>query len=114
MDIRIPRRLEKKFQELYKKSNKINKNLVSINVDNNASEPTIFVHTEDGSFLDWTRGEKNVESFLKNGYVQIPNDKYCPLIKGKCKGEKCAFYIIEHSTGDCSLRWSAIMSVHQG
>ncbi len=75
------------------------------------AEPIVLVSTPGdgrsaGQFRMLTRTMEHVESFLVNGGV-VKLRAYCPLIRRRCKGEKCQWYVVRGSTGDCSTRWSA-------
>ena len=85
---------------------KLNSNNLQITTDNTLTDSIIMIKTPEGKLLEWTKGEKNVESFLKYGYVRIK--KNCPYRMGKCICEKCSLYVIKNGTGDCAHVWSAL------
>lgn len=111
MDVRANSKDYVNLQKAYKKSDKINKEMVKITLDKTAEVPIIMIQNENKELVPWTIGFDNVMSFIKHGYVKISDGKYCPLIKGKCKGKKCALYLVENNTGDCSIRWTGIRAV---
>ena len=78
---------------------------ISITLDNTINQPVIMVHTNDGKLTQWTSGIENVLSYLKYGYVRIR--KKCPvrLFFTKRRAEKCQWYHIRNSTGDCVAIW---------
>jgi hypothetical protein len=83
--------------------------LIRLTLDNEVDEPVIMAKMKDGSLHEWTRGYENIKSFLINGYVKIIH--LCPFNKfAKCKGVDCQLYLVKNFTGDCSLKWSAILS----
>lgn len=114
MDIRVPQKHYKKYKKLYDKN--IHKYFlvskkdntaecgVKITLDHTIDIPAIITLSNTGEFLQFSKGKKNVISFLKNGYVRIKEK--CPFkILSKCKAEKCRFYLIKNLTGDCSFFW---------
>jgi hypothetical protein len=112
MEIRCNSIYIKEFDELLKKNaHRFHDRIYPANVtlDNALDEPIIMAKMQDGSLQEWTSGYENVKSMLMNGYVRIIQQ--CPLNKYKeCKGEDCQLYLIRNLTGDCSLKWSAILS----
>jgi hypothetical protein len=79
--------------------------------DQAAAVPVIAVQHQ-GAYVDWTRGIENVSSFIRNGGV-VHLRQYCPLVKGRCKGPKCQFYVVTGATGDCALKWTGIAAGRQ-
>lgn len=67
-------------------------------------EVSVIMVQVDGKFLEWHRGFERIESYLRLGYGQ--DLKYCPFLKKKCIGIKCARYIIQNGTGDCVDVWN--------
>jgi len=121
MDIRCSSKYIDEFRKLYDKNrDKYPKILssdgmqipaVTLNLDNNAIIPIIMMKFNDGALHEWSRGYTNVKSFLENGYVQLK--RKCPFKKifTKCSTEKCQLYLIRNFTGDCSLKWTAIIQI---
>ena len=75
------------------------------------AEPIVLVSTrhdgaEGGQFRMLTRTTEHVEAFLVNGRV-VKLRAYCPLIRRRCKGERCQWYVVRGPTGDCATRWNA-------
>ena len=97
MEIRATEKDYKRFKK-YKTD-------IQINKDENLGV-SVFMIESEGKLVEWTRGRKNIESFLKLGYVAIR--KNCPHRIGKCIGEKCSFYHIKNGTGDCAVIWNII------
>jgi hypothetical protein len=106
MDIRCNQESYKKIYKLWEKTTAINKELVTLNIDEKVKVPVIVVKDDKGNITEWTRGFDNVKSFIKYGYVRII--KKCPYQFGKCRGEKCQLYQVINGTGDCSHSWNAI------
>jgi hypothetical protein len=105
MDIRANAKDHKKIQKLWEKG-KINKKVVTLTVDEKAIIPVIMIKDANDALVEWTKGIRNVQSFLKYGYVRII--KKCPYQPGKCRGEKCQLFQIRNGTGDCAHNWAAI------
>lgn len=76
-----------------------------INLDEKITVSVIMVWV-DGKPQWFTSGKDNICSFLTTGIVYVR--RYCPLIKRKCKGNKCSFYIIKGNTGDCEKVWNCL------
>jgi hypothetical protein len=112
MDIRCNLRYFSEFDGLLKKSSHLfndQLNSIRLTLDNELDEPLIMTKMQDGSLREWTRGYQNIKSFLSYGYVKIIQQ--CPFHHfKKCRGEKCQFYLIRNLTGDCSIKWNAILS----
>lgn len=112
MDIRCNHKDYQEFSRLFRQNPGFfnnRANTVTITQDNEIDEPIIMAKMEDGSLHEWTRGYANIKSFLINGYVKIIQQ--CPFNKFvKCQGEDCQLYLIRNLTGDCSLKWSTILS----
>lgn len=107
MDIRTPRKHFKEFDKLFRNKGFLD---VVLTEDTKIKAPIIMIKYKDGTIKEWTRGYKNVKSFLKFGIVKLI-DK-CPLSflrLGKCKAEKCQWFYIKNGTGDCSIRWNVIV-----
>jgi hypothetical protein len=117
MDIRYPIKNEKEFKALFEKNKHMFYNgegNITINVQaDNIEFPIIMAKFPDGSLQEWTRGYKNVKSFLTFGYVKLLSN--CPYKKffKACSGEKCQLYLVKNGTGDCSLKWSAILLMNR-
>ena len=105
MDIRVNPADRKRLERLWSRS-LVNKDAVTLTVDEKVAVPVIMAKMEDGSLIEWTRGMANVRSFLKHGYVRIIKD--CPYQIGKCRGEKCQLFQVRNGTGDCAHNWTAI------
>ncbi|TET97755.1 MAG: hypothetical protein E3J23_08735 [Candidatus Stahlbacteria bacterium] len=75
-----------------------------LTLDDTLNQSVIMIQTEKGKLQEWTRGRKNIESFLVYGYVRI--QKNCPHRIGKCICEKCSLFVIKNGTGDCAHVWS--------
>lgn len=95
MHIRTP----KKF---YNKLSK-NKTTIKIEIDNNLDFPVLMGKEHGGNIQQIMGGFDECNSFLKHGYNRIV--KYCPIIKKKCKAEKCQHYLINGITADCIKKW---------
>lgn len=105
MEIRACKKDYKRFKKY--------KTETPITLDENLSVSVIMIHVTNNSngadkeskasLQEWTRGRKNIESFLKYGIVHIR--KSCPYRHRKCIGEKCSLYVIQNSTGDCAHVW---------
>ncbi len=110
LEIRCSLKEKKKIEDLYHSNkNKFSSQIINITLDQNIEQSIIMIKTEDGSLREWTRGYENVKSFLENGYVKIIQQ--CPFANfKKCKGEECQLYLIRNNTGDCSIKWQAILS----
>lgn len=108
MDIRATGKQYLRLKKLYERSKKINRSVVTLNEDANATVPVIMVKGADGALVEWTRGIEHVSSFLKLGYVRICRS--CPYQFGKCRGEKCQLFMIRNGTGDCAHNWAAVMA----
>ncbi len=66
------------------------------------------VKNRAGEFVEWTRGLDHVLSFLEYGYVKVSDNKFCPHLRKRCIGEKCALYVIRFDAGDCAHVWGAM------
>lgn len=112
MDIRCNSNYYREFSKLFKENYHLFKNgtnSVQLTFDNEHDEPVIMAKMEDGSLREWTRGYKNIKSFLTNGYIKVI--QLCPFSHFKnCRGEECQLYLVQNLTGDCVLKWSAILS----
>ncbi len=97
MDVRLT---EKDYKKL--KGYKLPDGVV-ITKDDSIETSVIMVHM-DGEFKPWHLGYDRIESYLRLGYARIA--KWCPMIKGKCKAEKCSKYLIQNGTGDCVDVWN--------
>ena len=93
----------------YNKIIKLNKNNITVTLDETLKMSVIMVHTDDGKFVQWTSGFENISSFLKYGYVRIRRS--CPYRHRRCIGEKCSLYVIQNNTGDCAHIWN--IYIHQ-
>jgi len=102
MDIRAN---DKYYKKLIKQKSRLLG--VSINLDNNVDVPIIMVQQE-GKFVEYLRGYKEIKDLIKYGYRRIA--KNCPLRHRRCIGEKCSFYFIENGTGDCVYIWRMFKS----
>lgn len=102
MDIRCTPKDYPKLNRLYFRS-RLNKEFVSIEEDSNIDVTTIMVKNDAGELVPWTTGRKNVESFIRYGYVRLI--RKCPFQPGRCRGEKCQLYQVKHGTGDCVINW---------
>lgn len=72
--------------------------------DHSLDSPVIMIHA-DGKMIPWAKGLDQVESFLKYGYIR--EIKKCPLRTfGKCRAERCAWYVIHNERGHCVKVWS--------
>lgn len=115
MDIRCNLKYYEEFNGLLQQNAHLFHNLtepVKLTLDNAVAEPLIMVKMQDGSLREWTRGYPNICSLLRNGYVQLIQK--CPFGRfRKCRGEKCQLYLIQNLTGDCALKWSAILSCNR-
>lgn len=109
MDIRASGKEYRLLKKRYDGSKVVNRSVVTLTEDSNATVPVIMVKSADGAITEWTRGIENVSSFLKLGYVRMRRS--CPYQIGKCRGEKCQLFVIRNGTGDCAHAWSAIMAV---
>lgn len=103
MDIRVNERDRKRLSRTWEKS-PLNKEVVSLVVDEAVKEPVVIVHTNDGSFKEYIRGFKTVKELMKYGYHRIRRS--CPYRHRRCIGEKCALYHVENGTGDCAHIWA--------
>jgi hypothetical protein len=106
MDIRVNRKYYKKIYKIWEKSTAIDKNKISLNIDEKAIVPVIMVKNEKGIIVEWTRGIANVKSFIEYGYVRII--KKCPYKFGNCIAEKCQLFQTYNGTGDCAHNWTAM------
>ena len=84
---------------------------VEASYQHDVAEPIVPVSADGaggagGQFRMLTRTMEHVESCLINGGV-VKLRAYCPLIRRRCKGERCQWYVVRGTTGDCSTRWSA-------
>jgi len=105
MNIRISSGDYKTLKKMWDKTI-LNREVVSLTVDEKATVPVIMIKDELGAVVEWTRGMANVRSFIKYGYVRII--KKCPYQLGKCRGEKCQLFQVRNGTGDCAHNWAAI------
>ena len=111
MDIRATGKNYKALKKMYDKYSVLDKSVVSITEDSNATVPVAMVKDNNNALVEWTRGFPNVASFIRYGYVRIIKD--CPYQFGKCRGEKCQLYVVRNGTGDCAHTWSAIMGIEK-
>ncbi|UCH97923.1 MAG: hypothetical protein JSV88_14005 [Candidatus Aminicenantes bacterium] len=116
MDIRCNSKNIKEFKELYNKNSRLfpakEPNNICISLDDSVEDPLIMAKMNDGKLIEWTRGYENVKSFLSHGYVRIIQK--CPFrLIGKCLGEKCQLYLVRNATGDCSIKWQAILKFNK-
>lgn len=82
---------------------------VTFTEDDSMKVPIIMVESKDGKLVEWVRGDQ-VEQAIVHGYNRLI--KKCPMRDGKsCIGEKCQWYVIENSTGDCAVVWSAVLGM---
>ena len=109
MDIRCNQENYKKIKKLWEKTTALNKDLVTLNIDEKAKVPVIVVKDKEGNITEWTKGFENVKSFIRYGYVKII--KKCPYQIGNCRGEKCQLFLIRNGTGDCAHNWTAIAAL---
>lgn len=96
MEIRATSKDYKRFKKY--------KTEIPITQDDKLEISVIMIQTTEGQLVEWTRGRKNIESFLKYGYVRIT--KQCPYRHRKCIGEKCSLYFVKNNTGDCVHIWN--------
>lgn len=112
-DIRVNGKHFNELSDLFGKSS-LNKDKVLFKHDENVKEPVVMVQSADGKIHEWCRGLDEVRKFIKCGYNQIikkcPNQFFGLL---KCRGERCQLYLVHNATGDCSIRWGAIMALNK-
>lgn len=81
---------------------------VKLTLDDTVDVPVMMVQSDKGKLVQFSRGEKNVRSFLKYGYVRLKEK--CPFKTfAKCKAEKCRFYLVKNLTGDCGFYWKTMV-----
>ncbi len=98
MEIRAKNR---DYKKLKKQKTKVD---ITITYDDNVEIPVIMVKTNEGKLVEYLKGFKVIQNYLKYGYNRII--KRCPFRHRKCIGEKCSLYFIDNGTGDCVLIWS--------
>lgn len=118
MDIRVPVKHYKKYSKLFVR-NEAKYPVVQgadgkpapyvvLTKDDTITESIIMIQDDTGKFVRWSTGEKNIRSFLKNGFVELKEK--CPFkFLSRCKGRKCRFYKIKHLTGDCGFYWKTMV-----
>ena len=109
MDLRYGRRHRKRIERLIAKHGLPAG--VQATYQPELDEPIVLTSTDadtavGGQFQMLTRTLPNVESFIaNNGVVKLR--RFCPLLGRRCVGDKCQWYVVRGTTGDCSIRWSA-------
>ncbi len=88
----------------YPKLMKIKTSLeIQITMDENTEIPIVMFKDDKGELKEFVRGFLTVKNFLKYGYNRIK--KKCPVRHRKCICEKCSWYFMDNSTGDCAMIW---------
>lgn len=104
LDIRVSPRDERHYRKIYDLST-LDRDWVTLSIDSAIKIPLIMVHA-DGSSHQWTIGHAHVESFLRQGYVDIR--RLCPFRHRRCIGDRCSLSVLRNNTRDCALVWAVV------